>query len=164
MHERDVAGFFIARKADVVEHTPQIFCAGDGGAVGQIELDIIAAAIADADEFVQGHDGISDHFCPRGCSLVKEYLFHRLERLLSGRGQRGVEICDETRGSGDGQRPVVIGASVSAHAWGYGVVFHLAQAPSGVFKDMAHRAGHRATFRAQLPGLLLAGCAVNNAL
>ena len=52
VHESDLAGFFVASKADVVEHTPQIFGAGDGGAIGQIELDIITMAVADADEFV----------------------------------------------------------------------------------------------------------------
>ena len=52
VHERDVAGFSIARKADVVEYAPQIFGAGNGGAIGQVELDIVAVAVADANEFV----------------------------------------------------------------------------------------------------------------
>ena len=68
--------------AGIVKHAAQVLGTGHGRAIGEIELHVIAVAIADADEFLQRHDGISDHRGTRGAAGTEEDIFYRLQRFF----------------------------------------------------------------------------------
>ena len=150
--------------AGIVKHAAQVLGTGHGRTVGEIELHVIAVAVADANEFLQRHDGVGDHRGARGAAGAEEDIFHGLQRLFIGGRNRALQIRNEAGGTRNSERPVVIGAPVGAHAGADGRLLHLAHPAPGVFDDCAHLRGHRTAFRAQLPRLLLAGRAVNHAL
>ena len=127
-------------------------------------MHVVAVAVADANEFLQRHDGVGDHRGARGAAGAEEDIFHRLQRLFIGGCNRALQIRNEAGGTSNGERPVVIGAPVGAHAGADRGLFHLAHPAPGVFDDGAHLRRHRTAFRTQLPRLFLAGRAINYAL